>query len=964
MAVSTSNAYSGPYTANGSTTTFPFTFSVMTTSDVEVFLRDADGIETVVDTADYTVALTGSVPSSGSVIFDSAPASGNQVLVCLEPAFDQPATFADGSAWKAKAVNNVNDRAALRDQALKRDSARAFKVPLDEDPLPVASLANSDGKVLGVVAGRITPVANDPTSAADSAAAALAAKETTLAAKDETLAAKISVDSSREIVETAAELAQDYGGAPVYASWAALNAVTGGSVAVIPIGSGTHTDPVVGGTVEDQGVYAWSASPAGWQRIGDTSEVRARQQVALAQAAVSASAANALQGRLRVDDAITYTSISPAAAWNGTAGTGFSVTPTDPTRTTAKPALRLIVPPNQAFTDYLVVGVSAWANNNGSFDNCGLQNVKFYYEGSTVTVTRPSFYSFPDANGNTVTYFGWWCVLLHNGTNGDANLYVEATPKDTTMQNRVMGPYLFLPSATLYDLDLEVAPSQSVIAGSRYQSLTAALSYCANQGKHHPRIRITEARTDYVIGTISSPSFYTAGKGYCTIEATVPVTIIGTTTYADATFRPKYSGLRFKGSNITFDFANADRLFHEGTGNQYWWDGVRIRSSTGRGYLFSSLGGPKPVGFSGGQPWITECVVSDLPIPALRVNLARGSTFTSSYSDAIGEALCVINCRFDDFDPYIDWSIDVNAFTVTYTGAGTTATLELSGGNNASSRTFNAKVDGVSVGTFTTDRFYTVGNGRNSSVVNWLNSLSGWSATLQDDTRRASVLSVVGGTGVAFSARNCKNVTLQLVTYFDYHGDFYQQNSPATSTTENVIVAHNVVTNFAGQCFFISSSSVARDFIFINNCFHGKAAFGAYYNPGNFFSQIDRSGAKSHLVFAHNSSTQGFYIRTTGGWTADTYCLFADNVFRTLEWLTTPNANMRLADNHLFGGATTPSGSTNTTTGGTDTDLFQSVSTGDFTPKGALLTNLKVPAIRRDLQGRVRARMEAPGASV
>lgn len=157
MAVSTSNAFSGPYTANGSTTTFPFTFSVMATTDVAVLLRDADGVDTIVSTSDYTVSLTGDVPSAGSVVFGTAPATGNEVFVYLEPAFDQPASFSDGSAWKAAAVNNINDRAALRDQALKRDSNRALKVPIDEEAPALASLADAEGMVLRVNGGRIEP---------------------------------------------------------------------------------------------------------------------------------------------------------------------------------------------------------------------------------------------------------------------------------------------------------------------------------------------------------------------------------------------------------------------------------------------------------------------------------------------------------------------------------------------------------------------------------------------------------------------------------------------------------------------------------------------------------------------------------------------------------------------------------------------------------------------------------------
>jgi hypothetical protein len=56
-----------------------------------------------------------------------------------------------------------------------------------------------------------------------------------------------------------------------YESWLLLSAVvtTAGVVgAVNPVDTGTHTDPVVGGTVPNSGVYRYSVSPAGWRRIG------------------------------------------------------------------------------------------------------------------------------------------------------------------------------------------------------------------------------------------------------------------------------------------------------------------------------------------------------------------------------------------------------------------------------------------------------------------------------------------------------------------------------------------------------------------------------------------------------------------------------------------------------------------------------------------------------------------------
>ncbi|MDT6938560.1 SGNH/GDSL hydrolase family protein [Brucella pseudogrignonensis] len=52
------------------------------------------------------------------------------------------------------------------------------------------------------------------------------------------------------------------------ATWAQLSAVAGtrnGQRGYVEADSGTHTDPVVGGTVQNNGIYTWSTSPAGWR---------------------------------------------------------------------------------------------------------------------------------------------------------------------------------------------------------------------------------------------------------------------------------------------------------------------------------------------------------------------------------------------------------------------------------------------------------------------------------------------------------------------------------------------------------------------------------------------------------------------------------------------------------------------------------------------------------------------------
>jgi len=55
----------------------------------------------------------------------------------------------------------------------------------------------------------------------------------------------------------------------VYRTWPELSAVTGSvGVGAQVIGdAGTHTDPVVGGTVANAGQYVWSASPPGWRWV-------------------------------------------------------------------------------------------------------------------------------------------------------------------------------------------------------------------------------------------------------------------------------------------------------------------------------------------------------------------------------------------------------------------------------------------------------------------------------------------------------------------------------------------------------------------------------------------------------------------------------------------------------------------------------------------------------------------------
>jgi len=81
------------------------------------------------------------------------------------------------------------------------------------------------------------------------------------------------------VTELRAEITAAAHGAYAAPTWTALTAIVGtrlGQRAEVPISdTGTHTDPVVGGTVPNSGKFAWSTSPAGWRRYDNAVDTTA-----------------------------------------------------------------------------------------------------------------------------------------------------------------------------------------------------------------------------------------------------------------------------------------------------------------------------------------------------------------------------------------------------------------------------------------------------------------------------------------------------------------------------------------------------------------------------------------------------------------------------------------------------------------------------------------------------------------
>lgn len=110
---------------------------------------------------------------------------------------------------------------------------------------------------------------------------AQAAKSAKAAKADRILAqgAREAVDVAQEVIEeardstiSARDEALNYGSARLFRSWSEASAATFTAdeyAMVISTDTGTHTDPVVGGTVNNAGVFRYSSSPAGLERVGD-----------------------------------------------------------------------------------------------------------------------------------------------------------------------------------------------------------------------------------------------------------------------------------------------------------------------------------------------------------------------------------------------------------------------------------------------------------------------------------------------------------------------------------------------------------------------------------------------------------------------------------------------------------------------------------------------------------------------
>lgn len=152
----------GPFTGNGVTTAFPFTFKVFAKADISVVKTSSTGIEsTLVLDSDYSVTLNADqeVSPGGTITYpvSGTPLSALEKLTAVGAlTYEQPTDLPTGGNYSATTVENAFDRNVMLIQQLLERFARTLVYPVgDAASGTLPTLASRASKFLAFDAGGV-----------------------------------------------------------------------------------------------------------------------------------------------------------------------------------------------------------------------------------------------------------------------------------------------------------------------------------------------------------------------------------------------------------------------------------------------------------------------------------------------------------------------------------------------------------------------------------------------------------------------------------------------------------------------------------------------------------------------------------------------------------------------------------------------------------------------------------------
>jgi hypothetical protein len=166
LTISSETRKAGPYTGNGTNTSFPFSFKVFQASDVVVVRTDLSGVETTLTLGtDYTVTVNANQNSNpgGSITTTSAPASGFLITLTSDVPYTQQVDLTNQGGFYPNVINDALDKATIQIQQLNEQVSRSAKLPIsstaDASTLSAAILQVSNNSTnINAVAGNATNI--------------------------------------------------------------------------------------------------------------------------------------------------------------------------------------------------------------------------------------------------------------------------------------------------------------------------------------------------------------------------------------------------------------------------------------------------------------------------------------------------------------------------------------------------------------------------------------------------------------------------------------------------------------------------------------------------------------------------------------------------------------------------------------------------------------------------------------
>jgi len=310
-----------------------------------------------------------------------------------------------------------------------------------------------------------------------------------------------------------------YGDALLFGSWTEAAAATyaAGDAAIVFGDAGTHTDPVVGGTVANEGVYIYSASPAGLKRVDDLlsqliadAVIAADTSADLAQASADEAAAlflAATTGRPEIT-----TTVSSASS----AGVYIFAAPETVTRNISKMRVR------RSLAGSINIDVAAYTLSGGQFTRVRGPVAVTVPEASTSEIVMPSMLKVRNGEylGYSIPGSGAVGIVFLTATTGDNGGYYYHNAPGAT------GP--FTPSAGLItsiqlqigfdgsyaeaysDVTIELQPQ--ITANATSTSVNASAINDVSQLQ--PYIAVSRAVATYSAWATGSPSTKAWATGF------------------------------------------------------------------------------------------------------------------------------------------------------------------------------------------------------------------------------------------------------------------------------------------------------------------------------------------------------------------------------------------------------------------------------------------------------------------